>query len=262
MHTKALIRPFDKGGAERPRFWQQKAALHGRPRPVHNLQPPTAATRAAKDRAKGRSMAAALKFGFTAFARPRGVLVVFCEENLKFGPATQRALAPLGDLVAPGGGGRPLYRQERLEPRYRRPVRPQCAAAGGGRHRQGKRAEIARYRQARRHRHGKGADGRGKRDDLCGIRLRRAQGQSSRRSGARRAAARLYVRPLQDQAQRGRGAARQSRAEFRLFQSGSGGEGLGAAAARSPTASCSPAISSTSRPTCSIRGNSPAAPRV
>ena len=43
-------------------------------------------------------MAAALKFGFTPFARPRGVLVVFCEENLKLGPATQRALSPLGDL--------------------------------------------------------------------------------------------------------------------------------------------------------------------
>jgi leucyl aminopeptidase len=44
-------------------------------------------------------MPAALKFGFTPLARPRGVLVVFCEENLKFGPATQRTLAPLGDLI-------------------------------------------------------------------------------------------------------------------------------------------------------------------
>ncbi|HXQ84814.1 MAG TPA: leucyl aminopeptidase [Xanthobacteraceae bacterium] len=44
-------------------------------------------------------MPAALKFGFTPFARPRGVLVVFCEENLKFGPATQRTLAPIGELL-------------------------------------------------------------------------------------------------------------------------------------------------------------------
>jgi leucyl aminopeptidase len=44
-------------------------------------------------------MPAALKFGFTPLARPRGVLIVFCEENLKFGPATQRTLAPLGDLI-------------------------------------------------------------------------------------------------------------------------------------------------------------------
>jgi leucyl aminopeptidase len=44
-------------------------------------------------------MPAALKFGFSSFARPRGVLIMFCEENLKFGPASQRALAPVGDLV-------------------------------------------------------------------------------------------------------------------------------------------------------------------
>jgi len=44
-------------------------------------------------------MPAALKFGFTSFARPRGVLIMFCEENLKFGPASQRALTPLADLV-------------------------------------------------------------------------------------------------------------------------------------------------------------------
>ena len=44
-------------------------------------------------------MAAAPKFDFTSFAHPSGVLVVFCEETLKFGPATQRALSPLGDLI-------------------------------------------------------------------------------------------------------------------------------------------------------------------
>jgi leucyl aminopeptidase len=44
-------------------------------------------------------MPAAIKFGFTSFARPRGVLVVFCEENLKFGPVSQRTLAPMGDLL-------------------------------------------------------------------------------------------------------------------------------------------------------------------
>jgi leucyl aminopeptidase len=44
-------------------------------------------------------MPAALKFGFSSYARPRGVLVVFCEENLQLGPATQKALAPIGDLL-------------------------------------------------------------------------------------------------------------------------------------------------------------------
>ena len=44
-------------------------------------------------------MAEAPKFGFVSFTQLRGVLVAFCGENLKFGPAAQKALAPLGDLV-------------------------------------------------------------------------------------------------------------------------------------------------------------------
>jgi leucyl aminopeptidase len=36
---------------------------------------------------------------FTPFARFRGVVVTFCGENLKFGPATQKALSLVGDLV-------------------------------------------------------------------------------------------------------------------------------------------------------------------
>jgi leucyl aminopeptidase len=44
-------------------------------------------------------MAAAVKFGFTSFARPQGVLIVFCEENLKLGAASQRIIAPMGDLL-------------------------------------------------------------------------------------------------------------------------------------------------------------------
>jgi leucyl aminopeptidase len=38
------------------------------------------------------------KIGFTLADRLRGVLVTFCAEGLKFGPATQKALSPLGDL--------------------------------------------------------------------------------------------------------------------------------------------------------------------
>jgi leucyl aminopeptidase len=41
----------------------------------------------------------ALKFDFTPFARMRGVLVTFCAEGLKFGPATKKALASAEDLV-------------------------------------------------------------------------------------------------------------------------------------------------------------------
>src|SRR6266849_4310652 len=40
------------------------------------------------------------KLEFTPFATPaKGVLVLFCEEGVKFGPAARRALAPTGDLV-------------------------------------------------------------------------------------------------------------------------------------------------------------------
>jgi leucyl aminopeptidase len=45
-------------------------------------------------------MADARKLEFGPFATPaKGVLVLFCEEGLKFGPATRKALAPAGDLV-------------------------------------------------------------------------------------------------------------------------------------------------------------------
>jgi leucyl aminopeptidase len=44
-------------------------------------------------------MPAVLTLGFTPFARVRGVLVAFCGENLKFGAATKKALAPVEDLV-------------------------------------------------------------------------------------------------------------------------------------------------------------------
>ncbi len=46
----------------------------------------------------------ALTLGYVPFTRLRGVLIVFCGENLKFGPATQQALAPLGDVVRRAAG--------------------------------------------------------------------------------------------------------------------------------------------------------------
>jgi leucyl aminopeptidase len=46
-------------------------------------------------------MADALKLGFGPFAAPaKGVVVVFCDEALKFGPATAKAIAPAAGLVA------------------------------------------------------------------------------------------------------------------------------------------------------------------
>src|ERR1700745_1453147 len=45
-------------------------------------------------------MSGRLKLEFAPFATPaKGVLVLFCEEGVKFGPAARRALVPTGDLV-------------------------------------------------------------------------------------------------------------------------------------------------------------------
>src|SRR5262245_11854019 len=45
-------------------------------------------------------MAEAMKLGFEAFStQPKGVVVLFCEEGLKIGPASRRILAPAGDLL-------------------------------------------------------------------------------------------------------------------------------------------------------------------
>jgi leucyl aminopeptidase len=43
-------------------------------------------------------MSDAPKIAFTSYGRLKGVLVVFCSDGLKFGPQTQKTLAPLGDL--------------------------------------------------------------------------------------------------------------------------------------------------------------------
>ena len=128
---------------------------------------------------------------------------------------------------APGGGGGPLHRQERHDARHRGAYGTQAAAARRGRDRQGQRAQAQGRGQARRHCHGQGAGGGRGGHDLCRVRLGRAQGRSGRRPGAGCTAARLYVRPLQDQAQRRRQSAEKGRGEFRLRQSGGGGKGLG-----------------------------------
>jgi leucyl aminopeptidase len=46
---------------------------------------------------EGPTMPDLPKIGFTSFDRLRGVLIVFCAEGLKFGPATQKALSPVSD---------------------------------------------------------------------------------------------------------------------------------------------------------------------
>ena len=46
-------------------------------------------------------MTDALKLGFGPLKAPaKGVLIVFCDDALKFGPATAKALGAAADLVA------------------------------------------------------------------------------------------------------------------------------------------------------------------
>src|SRR3954466_7514136 len=50
-------------------------------------------------------MSDAVKVGFVAFsAAPRGVLVAFCDDGLKFGEATRKALGKASDTVKRGAG--------------------------------------------------------------------------------------------------------------------------------------------------------------
>src|SRR5690349_17732870 len=44
-------------------------------------------------------MAAALQFVFNAFATRQDVLILFCAENMKFGPASRRIVSRLGDSL-------------------------------------------------------------------------------------------------------------------------------------------------------------------
>ena len=156
-----------------------------------------------------------VKLGFAPFAQLRGVLVVFCAENLKFGPATQQALAPIGDHLRRAAAADRFTGKSGSSLDIIAPAGlnlPRLVVVGTGKQSE---AQASRYRQARRRRHGKGAGLPRRGDDLRRVRDRGAQGRPDRRSGARRAAARLRVRSLQDQAQGRRGAGRQaSRSSF------------------------------------------------
>jgi len=44
-------------------------------------------------------MAAALQFVFNSFATPQDVLILFCAENMKFGPASRRIVSRLVDSL-------------------------------------------------------------------------------------------------------------------------------------------------------------------
>ena len=138
-------------------------------------------------------------------AAPKGVLVVFCDDGLKFGPASQRALAPSGDLVAraakaerfTGKSGSVL---ELIVPEGLKV--PRLVVIGVGKAGDLQPKDFVKFGGIAM---GKLPAGAGGRHHLRRIARRRHEPGARGRSRARRAAARLCVRSLQDQAQ-GRGA--------------------------------------------------------
>ena len=149
---------------------------------------------------------AAVKVEFAPFsARAKGVLVLFCEEGLKFGSIASRLLEPTGDLVTRAAAGEQLQGQEWLGAGDRGAVRPRRDAARHRGARQEPRPRQPRFRQARRHGHGQASvSGEG-----CD-RHRRSPGRTvqagcSRRHRGGLATARLCVRALQDETQGRRG---------------------------------------------------------
>ena len=78
-----------------------------------------------------------MRIGFGPVTCPgKGVLVVFCDDGLKLGPATRTSLGAADRPGAARRRGRALHRQERQRARDRRAGRPQGRPAGGGGHRQ------------------------------------------------------------------------------------------------------------------------------
>ena len=213
-------------------------------------------------------MSDALKLGFAPFAAPArigaaGVLIVFCDDALKFGPATTKAIAPGCWAGHTRGQGRALHRQERHGARLSCPAGLHVArlvVIGAG-----KAAELKRRRTCVK----LGGLAMGKlplaaREAMVFAELPGGalKADAGRRSRARREAARLCLRPLQDQAQGGREAAGQAQhdasrvadvaAARKAWRDARGGRRRRAAGARS---------GQRAGRTCSIRTSSRAAPR-
>ena len=110
-------------------------------------------------------MSAALKLEFAPFRTPpKGVLIVFCEEGLKFGSAARKALEPTGDLVARAAAadrfkGKNGSALDIVAPAGLEVSRLVVVGVGKARD-----LKAQRFREARRRRHGQGAVG-GERGD-------------------------------------------------------------------------------------------------
>ena len=153
VHEQAAAGPRPSREALRP-----ENALCGASHPGHIGPQDIPNSRSAQHPDREDAMADGPTVGFAPFATPTdGVLVVFCDDTLRLGPATRRLLGPAAALVGARGGGRPLQRQARKLARPRGAGRPQAVAARRRRLRQAGRHEAQGFRQARRHRDGQGS---------------------------------------------------------------------------------------------------------
>jgi hypothetical protein len=150
-----------------------------------------------------------LKIGFTSFDRLRGVLVVFCTEGLKFGPATQKILSPISDHL------RRAAAVDRFTGKIGSALNiiaptglsaPRLIVVGVGKERDLKDRDLVRL------------------GGICG---RSTQGRPDCKSCARRAPARVPVRSVQDEAQGRRRTASQGGNKFRQRQPGRRRKGVG-----------------------------------
>ena len=186
------------------------------------------------------AMPDAFKFGFVPFARPRGVLVVFCEENLKFGPATQQALAPLGDLVRRAAAADRFTGKNGSSLDIVAPAGlnvPRLVVVGAGKESRARDRAISSNSAASPWE--KCRPPRPSATIFAEFGSGRAQGAIRSPDLALGARLRAYTFDrYKTKRKDGEERRRQGRSQFRLRQSGRGGEGLGAERRRSPTASC------------------------
>ena len=203
----------------------------------------------------------ALKLGFGPFAAPaKGVLIVFCDDGLKFGPATAKALGRAADLVTraakaerfTGKSGTAL---ELVAPAGLKAARLVVVGAG-------KAAELKPQDFVKL-----GGVAMGKVPASASEATMFAELPGGALSAAQAADLALGMRlrayafdRYKTKRKEGEEPPASPQRHHRGRRCRRGAQGLTARARPSPTAWSWRAISSTSRPTCSIRKNSPAAP--
>ena len=152
-------------------------------------------------------MSGALKLEFAPLATPaKGVLVLFCEDGLKFGSAALRAIKPTGDLVTRAAAadrfkGKNGSALDIVAPLGLEATR--LVVVGVGKARDLKTRDFVKLGGAVM---GRIPAAAGEVTILVDLPGGLAEAGSGRRSRARRSTARLYLRSVQNQAQ-GRGGA-------------------------------------------------------